>query len=136
MTAFSLWGERINPTGKKALQAQLREGSFEKVIQFAEEQDACGAKVLDINMGMSGIDEKASMLRALEEVSGVTNLPISLDSSYVEVLEAALRNYPGRALVNSVSLETEKFEKLLPIVAKYGAMLSCFLCRMRDCPRI
>ena len=119
---FFVVGERINPTGKKALQAQLREGSFEKVIQFAEEQDACGAKVLDINMGMSGIDEKASMLRALGEVSGVTNLPLSLDSSYVEVLEAALRNYPGRALVNSVSLETEKFEKLLPIVAKYGAM--------------
>ena len=120
--SFFVVGERINPTGKKALQAQLREGSFEKVIQFAEEQEACGAKVLDINMGMSGIDEKASMLRALEEVSGVTNLPLSLDSSYVEVLEAALRNYPGRALVNSVSLETEKFEKLLPIVAKYGAM--------------
>ena len=119
---FFVVGERINPTGKKALQAQLREDSFEKVIQFAEEQEACGAKVLDINMGMSGIDEKASMLRALEEVSGVTNLPLSLDSSYVEVLEAALRNYPGRALVNSVSLETEKFEKLLPIVAKYGAM--------------
>lgn len=119
---FFVVGERINPTGKKALQAQLKEGSFEKVIQFAEEQEACGAKVLDINMGMSGIDEKASMLRALEEVSGVTNLPLSLDSSYVEVLEAALRHYPGRALVNSVSLETEKFEKLLPIVAKYGAM--------------
>lgn len=119
---FFVVGERINPTGKKALQAQLKEGSFEKVIQFAEEQDACGAKVLDINMGMSGIDEKSSMLRALEEVSGVTNLPLSLDSSYVEVLEAALRHYPGRALVNSVSLETEKFEKLLPIVAKYGAM--------------
>lgn len=119
---FFVVGERINPTGKKALQAQLREGNFEKVIQFAEEQEACGAKVLDINMGMSGIDEKASMLRALEEVSGVTNLPLSLDSSYVEVLETALRHYPGRALVNSVSLETEKFEKLLPIVAKYGAM--------------
>ena len=119
---FFVVGERINPTGKKALQAQLKEGSFEKVIQFAEEQEACGAKVLDINMGMSGIDEKASMLRALEEVSGVTNLPLSLGSSYVEVLEAALRHYPGRALVNSVSLETEKFEKLLPIVAKYGAM--------------
>ena len=119
---FFVVGERINPTGKKALQAQLREGNFEKVIQFAEEQETCGAKVLDINMGMSGIDEQASMLRALEEVSGVTNLPLSLDSSYVEVLEAALRNYPGRALVNSVSLETEKYEKLLPIVAKYGAM--------------
>lgn len=119
---FFVVGERINPTGKNALQAQLREGNFEKVIQFAEEQETCGAKVLDINMGMSGIDEKLCMLRALEEVSGVTNLPLSLDSSYVEVLEAALRNYPGRALVNSVSLETEKFEKLLPIVAKYGAM--------------
>ena len=119
---FFVVGERINPTGKKALQAQLREGNFEKVIQFAEEQETCGAKILDINMGMSGIDEKLCMLRALEEVSGVTNLPLSLDSSYVEVLEAALRNYPGRALVNSVSLETEKFEKLLPIVAKYGAM--------------
>ena len=119
---FFVVGERINPTGKKALQAQLREGIFEMVIQFAEEQETCGAKVLDINMGMSGIDEKLCMLRALEEVSGVTNLPLSLDSSYVEVLEAALRNYPGRALVNSVSLETEKFEKLLPIVAKYGAM--------------
>lgn len=119
---FFVVGERINPTGKKAFQAQLREGNFEKVIQFAEEQETCGAKVLDINMGMSGIDEKLCMLRALEEVSGVTNLPLSLDSSYVEVLEAALRNYPGRALVNSVSLETEKFEKLLPVVAKYGAM--------------
>ena len=119
---FFVVGERINPTGKKALQAQLREGNFEKVIQFAEEQETCGAKVLDINMGMSGIDEKLCMLRALEEVSGVTNLPLSLDSSYVEVMESALRNYPGRALVNSVSLETEKFEKLLPVVAKYGAM--------------
>ncbi len=119
---FFVVGERINPTGKKALQAQLREGSFEKVIQFADDQEACGAKVLDIQMGRSGIDEKASMRRALEEGSGVTILPLSLDSSYVEVLEAALRNYPGRALVNSVSLETEKFEKLLPIVAKYGAM--------------
>jgi len=119
---FMIVGERINPTGKKLLQAQLREGSMEKVLQFAEEQEKCGAKVLDINMGMSGIDEKAMMLRAICEVSGVTNLPLSLDSSYVEVLEAALRNYPGRALINSVSLEKEKFEKLLPIVAKYGAM--------------
>lgn len=119
---FMIVGERINPTGKKLLQAQLREGSMEKVLQFAEEQEKCGAKILDINMGMSGIDEKEMMLRAIEEVSGVTNLPLSLDSSYVEVLEAALRNYPGRALINSISLEKEKFEKLLPIAAKYGAM--------------
>ena len=119
---FMIVGERINPTGKKLLQAQLREGSLEKVLQFAEEQEQCGACVLDVNMGMSGIDEKEMMLRAIEEISGVTNLPLSLDSSSVEVMEAALRHYPGRALINSVSLETEKFEKLLPLAAKYGAM--------------
>ncbi|MBE5883245.1 MAG: 5-methyltetrahydrofolate--homocysteine methyltransferase [Lachnospiraceae bacterium] len=119
---FIIVGERINPTGKKLLQAQLREGSLEKVLQFAEEQEAGGAQVLDVNMGMSGIDEKAMMLRALEEISGVTNLPLSIDSSYVEVIEAALRHYPGRALINSISLETEKLNKLLPLAAKYGAM--------------
>ena len=119
---FMIVGERINPTGKKKLQEELRNGSFELVKQFAEEQEENGARILDVNMGMSGIDEKESMLLAIEEVASVTNLPLSLDSSYIEVLEAALRNYPGRALVNSVSLETEKFEKLLPIVKKYGAM--------------
>ncbi len=119
---FIIVGERINPTGKNLLQAELREGSLERVLQFAEEQEECGAQILDINMGMSGIDEKAMMLQALEEVSGVTSLPLSIDSSYVEVVEAALRHYPGRALINSISLETEKFEKLLPIAAKYGAM--------------
>ena len=119
---FFVIGERINPTGKKKLQAELKEGSMEMVKHFAEEQEACGAKVLDINVGMGGIDEKATMLKALEEVSVVTNLPLSLDSSHIEVLEAALRRYPGRALVNSVSFEKEKFEKLLPIVKKYGAM--------------
>ena len=95
---------------------------MDKVLQFAEEQESGGARILDVNMGMSGIDEKAMMLRAIEEVSGVTNLPLSLDSSHVDVLEAALRHYPGRALVNSVSMEKEKLEKLLPIVKKYGAM--------------
>ncbi|MCR4896913.1 MAG: homocysteine S-methyltransferase family protein [Lachnospiraceae bacterium] len=119
---FIIIGERINPTGKKALQAELREGKMDLVRSFAQEQEACGAKVLDINVGMGGIDEKAAMLTAIEEVTQVTNLPLSLDSSFIDVLEAALRYYPGRALVNSVSLETEKFEKLLPLVAKYGAM--------------
>lgn len=119
---FIIVGERINPTGKKQLQAQLKEGVMDKVLQFAEEQEQCGAQVLDINMGMSGIDEKEMMLRAVEEVSGVTSLPLSLDSSHVEVLEAALRHYPGRALINSISLETEKYEKLIPIAKKYGAM--------------
>ena len=119
---FMIVGERINPTGKKAFQASLREGSMEKVIQFAQEQEEAGAQILDINMGMSGIDEKEMMLKAIEEVCGVTSLPLSLDSSYVTVLEAALRHYPGRALINSISYESEKFEKLLPIAAKYGAM--------------
>lgn len=95
---------------------------MDKVLQFAEEQEKCGASILDVNMGMSGIDEKQMMLRALEEISGVTNLPLSLDSSHVDVLEAALRQYPGRALINSISMETEKFEKLIPIAGKYGAM--------------
>ncbi len=119
---FLIVGERINPTGKKAFQEELRQGKTDKVLQFAEEQEAGGASVLDVNMGMSGIDEKAMMLRCIEELQTVTNLPLSLDSSHIDVLEAALRAYPGRALVNSVSLEKEKFETLLPLVKKYGAM--------------
>lgn len=119
---FLIVGERINPTGKKKLQEQLREGIFEMVTRFAEEQEERGAAILDVNMGMSGIDEKAMMLQALEEIAGVTSLPLSIDSSHVEVIEAALRRYPGRALINSISLEKEKFEKLLPIAKKYGAM--------------
>lgn len=119
---FLVVGERINPTGKKKLQAELKEGSMELVSSFAEEQEACGAAILDVNMGMSGIDENEMMQRAVETVSAVTSLPLSLDSSHVEVLEAALRKYPGRALVNSVSGEQEKLSKLLPVVKKYGAM--------------
>ncbi len=119
---FLIVGERINPTGKKTLQAELREGKTDRILTFAEEQEAGGASVLDVNMGMSGIDEKAMMLRCIQELQTVTNLPLSLDSSHIDVLEAALRNYPGRALVNSVSLEKEKFEVLLPLVKKYGAM--------------
>ncbi len=119
---FIFVGERINPTGKKALQAELREGKLDMVLKFAEEQEACGAAVLDVNMGMSGIDEKAMMLNVLSEIPSVTNLPLAIDSSHIDVLEAALRAYPGRALVNSVSYEKEKFENLLPIVKKYGAM--------------
>lgn len=119
---FLIIGERINPTGKKKLQEQLREGNFEMVTRYAEEQEERGAAILDVNMGMSGIDEKAMMLQALEEIAGVTSLPLSIDSSHVDVIEAALRRYPGRALINSISLEKEKFEKLLPIAQKYGAM--------------
>lgn len=119
---FIIVGERINPTGKKKLQEQLREGNMDMVLRFAEEQESCGAGILDINMGMSGIDEKEMMLRTLEEVAGVTSLPLAIDSSHVDVLEAALRRYPGRALINSISYEKNKFDKLLPIAKKYGAM--------------
>lgn len=119
---FIIVGERINPTGKKKLQEQLRAGSMEMVSDFAEEQEACGASILDINMGMGGIDEKAMMLKAIDTVGSVTNLPLSLDSSHVDVLEAALRRYPGRALINSISYEKVKFDSLLPIAKKYGAM--------------
>ena len=81
-----------------------------------------GADILDINMGMNGIDEKEMMLEAIEEVTMTTSLPLCFDSSHVDIIEAALRRYPGRALINSISLEKEKFEKLLPIAKKYGAM--------------
>lgn len=120
--SFIIVGERINPTGKKKLQEELKEKNLERVINFANEQEADGAKVLDINVGMSGIDEKAMMLKVLEEVTGVTSLPLSIDSSRVDVIEAALRNYPGRALINSISLEKGKLESLLPLAKKYGAM--------------
>ncbi len=119
---FMVVGERINPTGKKILQEQLRQNSFELVREFAEQQEEMGAKLLDVNMGMSGIDEKIKMLQALEEIAQVSSLPLSIDSSRVDVVEAALRNYPGRALINSISLEKEKFDNLLPIAKKYGAM--------------
>ena len=119
--AFFIVGERINPTGKKTLQAELREGNTERIALFAEQQEENGAKVLDVNVGMSGVDEKSMMLRVLEELEGITTLPLSIDSSHVDIIEAALRRYPGRALINSISYETEKFTKLLPIAKKYGA---------------
>ena len=109
---FMVVGERINPTGKKALQASLKEGSMDMVIDFAEQQEAAGASILDVNMGMSGVDEKELMVKAVEELSVVTSLPLSLDSSMPEVLDAALRIYPGRALVNSVSLEEVKIKSV------------------------
>lgn len=119
---FLVVGERINPTGKKKLQAELREGSLDLAIQMAEDQEAQGAAVLDINMGMNGIDEDEMMQKAIYEVTSAVNLPLCIDSSHVDVIEHALRIYPGRALINSISLEKEKFEHLLPIAKKYGAM--------------
>lgn len=119
---FKVVGERINPTGKKALQEELRSGSLDLVCRMAEEQQELGAEILDINMGMNGIDEKEMMLRTIYECMNLVDTPLCIDSSHVDIIEAALRIYPGRALINSISLEREKFEKLIPIAKKYGAM--------------
>ena len=119
---FALIGERINPTGKKALQAELREGKFDIVRRFAQEQTEAGAGVLDVNVGVGGIDQAAVLRRAIAETVKCSPLPLSVDSTLPEAVEAALRFYPGRALLNSVSAEKERLEKVLPIAAKYGAM--------------
>lgn len=119
---FMVIGERINPTGKKKLQAELRDGSLNLVHEMALEQEKNGARLLDINMGMNGIDEKEMMQQSLYEITSMVDTPLCIDSSYVDVIEAALRIYPGRALINSISLESEKIEALLPIAKKYGAM--------------
>ena len=119
---FMIVGERINPTGKKELQAELREERLDLVSAMAAEQAELGAAILDINVGMNGIDEKEMMLKVMQEAQDSGKLPLCIDSSHVQVIEAALRLYPGRALINSISLEKEKFEKLIPLANKYGAM--------------
>lgn len=119
---FLIVGERINPTGKKALQAELKEGNLELVTAMALEQIENGADILDINMGMNGINEKEMMEQVLYEMARATTVPLCIDSSDVNVIEAALRIYPGRALINSISLEKIKFDRLIKAAKKYGAM--------------
>ena len=119
---FIVVGERINPTGKKKLQAELREGKLDLVREMAMAQEENGAHILDINMGMNGIDEKKMMKQVIYEVSSTVDCPLCIDTSHIDVMEEALRIYPGRALINSISLESEKIEKMLPIAKKYGAM--------------
>ncbi len=118
---FLIIGERINPTGKKDLQASLRDGNIDMVVDMAEEQEKYGADILDVNVGMNGIDEKEILLQAVEELSQSVNLPLSIDTSNVSAMECALRNYPGRALVNSIS-DSQNTDRLLDICKKYGAM--------------
>lgn len=120
--AFSVVGERINPTGKKQLQKDLLKGDLGTVLKFAKEQEEKGASVLDVNVGMNGIDEKEMMLKTIEVLSTATALPLCIDSSNPEVIEAALRIYPGRALLNSITLEAHKVNQLLKAASKYGAM--------------
>ena len=119
---FHIVGERINPTGKKKFQACIRDNDFSMVEEFVTQQEESGASILDINMGMSGIDEKETLLKVMEDVSMQTSLPLCIDSSHVDVQEYVLRHYPGRALINSISMESAKMEPLLQIAKKYGAM--------------
>ena len=121
--AVSLSSENaLTRPARKSCRLRFREGDLDLVTEMAEQQEAMGADILDINMGMNGINEKEMMLKAIDTVTMTTSLPLCIDSSHVDIIETALRHYPGRALINSISLETEKFEKLLPIARKYGAM--------------
>lgn len=119
---FILVGERINPTGKKQLQAELKDGKESEIRRFAAEQADKGASVLDVNTGMPGIDEKEVMVKTVKLLSTISDLPLCIDSSTPDVIEAALRIYPGKALINSVSGETKKQSRLIELAAKYGAM--------------
>ncbi len=116
-----LIGERINPTGKKKLRQELRDGSMDLVTEYAMDQVDEGALVLDVNAGVPGIDEAKILTKMVKTLSTFVTVPLCLDSSSPEALESALRVYPGRALINSISAEESKLEKILPIAAKYGA---------------
>lgn len=115
-------GERINPTGKKKLQEQLKNKNLDYIVTLAYEQIEKGAQVLDVNVGMNGIDEVQMMQLTVEHLSTFVKVPLCIDSSNIDAIEAALRIYPGRALVNSISYEKHKIDRLLPIAKKYGAM--------------
>ena len=120
---FAIVGERINPTGKKALQAELRDGKFDLVLQFADEQVEAGAELLDVNVGVPGIDEVKTMKEIIAQLLMETHTSLCIDTTKPEVAEAALRLYPGRVLFNSISAEKDRLDIVLPLVAKYGAML-------------
>ncbi|MCD7731515.1 MAG: homocysteine S-methyltransferase family protein [Oscillospiraceae bacterium] len=114
-------GERINPTGKKLFKEALRKGDIDYIMGQAIEQSHAGAEILDVNVGLPEIDEKAMMVRTVKALQGITDLPLQIDSTIPEVLEAALRVYNGKPIVNSVNGESGSLKKILPIVKKYGA---------------
>jgi len=118
---FVLIGERINPTGRKLLAEEMKHGDFSRVERDAVAQVAAGAKMLDVNAGIPLADEPALLAKAIELVQSLTDVPLSIDSSIVEALEAGLAVYRGKALVNSVTGEEERLERVLPLIAKYGA---------------
>jgi 5-methyltetrahydrofolate--homocysteine methyltransferase len=118
-------GERINPTGKKKLQAALREGDTGYVLNEALKQEEAGAHILDVNVGVPGIDEPAVLTKMVEAIQEVTPLPLQLDTSNPQAMEAALRRYNGKALINSVNGKEESLNAILPLVKKYGGGLVC-----------
>jgi len=118
---FVVIGERINPTGRKVLAAEMREGKMDRVRTDAIAQVAAGAHMLDVNAGIPMADEPALLVAAIRAVSEVTDVPICIDSSIIEALEAGLSAYQGKALVNSVTAEEERMAIILPLVKKHGA---------------
>ena len=121
----TLIGERINPTGRKKLAEEIKNGSLFSVKREAIDQVRAGARLLDVNMGVGGIDQAKAMHDAIREVSQITDAPLAIDTSDTKTLEAGLRAYPGRALINSVSAEKERIEEFLPLAKKYGAAILC-----------
>jgi len=119
---FALVGECINPTGKKDLANELRQGKLSLVRKLAKDQERQGSNLLDINAGVSGVDEAAVIENIIKLLAVNTNLPLVIDSANPKVIERALRIYPGRAVINSISGEKEKLKKLLSLASKYGAM--------------
>ncbi len=122
-TRTILIGERINPTGRKKLAAEIRDGSLLGVKRDALNQVKAGAQVLDVNMGVGGIDQPLMMARAVREVAQITDAPLAIDTSDPAALEAGLKNFPGRALINSVSAEPDRLKKFLPLAKRYGAAI-------------
>ena len=118
---FVMIGERINPTGRKILAAEMAAGDFSRVESDARAQVAAGAHMLDVNAGIPLADEPAILAKAVQLVQSITDLPLSIDSSIVAALEAGLAVYKGKALVNSVTGEEERLEAVLPLIKKYGA---------------
>ncbi|HEY7177751.1 MAG TPA: dihydropteroate synthase [Gaiella sp.] len=118
---FVVIGERINPTGRKALAAEMAAGNFDTVVADALAQVEAGAQMLDVNAGIPLADEPAILAHTVELVQTITDVPLSIDSSIVAALEAGLGVYQGKALVNSVTGEDEQMERVLPLVAKHGA---------------
>ena len=118
---FVIIGERINPTGRKILAAEMAAGDFSRVESDARAQIEAGAHMLDVNAGIPLADEPAILARAIQLVQAMTDVPLSIDSSIVAALEAGLAVYKGKALVNSVTGEEERLESVLPLIKKYGA---------------